>query len=151
MYGKLGRFPLYISRYVRVIKYWIKLMKSDKALIKELYSDMMVDVNRGLKYWASRVKMLLDMYGFSQVWLTQHETNLDNFHIVFKQRVMDEFIQNWHVHIDKSKSLILYKTLKEHFLHEFYINLSPLKLRTAITKIRIYAHQLLKNRNWKIR
>ena len=109
VYGELGRFPLYISRYVRVIKYWIKLMKSDNVLIKELYLDMMVDANRGLKNWASQVKMLLDMYGFSHIWLTQHVTNLENFHIVFKQRVIDEFIQNWHVHIDNSKSLILYK------------------------------------------
>ena len=51
VYGELDRFPLYISRYVRVIKYWIKLMKSDNVLIKELYLDniMMADVNRGLK------------------------------------------------------------------------------------------------------
>lgn len=25
MYGKLGRYPLYIGRYVRIIKYWIKI------------------------------------------------------------------------------------------------------------------------------
>ena len=86
--------------------------------------------------------MLLDMYGFSHIWLTQHATNLENFHIVFKQRVIDEFIQNWHVHIDNSKSLILYKNLKEHFLPGFYINVLPPKLRTVITKIRISAHQL---------
>ena len=142
VYGELGRFPLYISRHVRVIKYWIKLMKSDNVLIKELYLDIMVDVNRGLKNWASQVKMLLDMYGFSHIWLTQHVTNLENFHIIFKQRVIDEFIQNWHVHIDNSKSLILYKNLKEHFLPELYINVLPLKLRTVITKMRISAHQL---------
>ena len=68
VYGELGRFPLYISRYVRVIKYWIRLMKSDNALIKELYLDIVYDVNRGLKNWASQVKMLLDMYGFSHIW-----------------------------------------------------------------------------------
>ena len=86
--------------------------------------------------------MLLDIYGFSHIWLTQHVTNLENFHIVFKQCVMDEFIQNWHVHIDDSKSLIVYKTLKEHFLPELYINVLPLKLITVITKMRISAHQL---------
>ena len=101
---------------------------------------MMADVNRGLKNWASQVKM----YGFSHIWLTQHVTNLENCHIVFKQRVIDEFIQNWHVHIDNSKSLrpILYKNLREHFLPELYINVLPLKLRTVITKMRISAHQL---------
>ena len=86
--------------------------------------------------------MLFDMYGFSHIWLTQHVTNLENFHIVFKQRVIYEFIQNWHVHIDNSKLLLLYKNLKEHFLPEFYINVLPPKLRTVITKIRISAHQL---------
>ena len=33
VYGELGRFLLYISRYVRLIKYWIKVMKSDNVLI----------------------------------------------------------------------------------------------------------------------
>ena len=102
----------------------------------------MADVNRGLKNWAGQVKTLLDMYVLFHIWLTQHVINLENFHIVLKQRVIDEFIQNWHEHIDNSESLILYKHLKEHFLPEFYINVLPLKLRTVITKIRISAHQL---------
>ena len=73
------------------------------------------------------------MYAFSHVWLTQHETDLENFHIVFKQRVKDELLQNVHVHIDKSKSIKLYKNF-------FYV--LPLKLRTVITKLRVSAHQL---------
>ena len=80
VYGELGRFPLYISRYVCVINYCIKLMKSDNVLIKELCLDMTADVNRSLKNWESQVKVLPDMYVFSHIWLTQHITNLENFH-----------------------------------------------------------------------
>ena len=83
VFVELSRFPLYISRCVHVIKYWIKLMKSDNVLIKELCLDMMANVNRGLKIGQAQVKMLLDMYGFSHIWLTQHVRNLENFHIVF--------------------------------------------------------------------
>ena len=42
VYGELGRVPLYISRYVRVIKYWINVLKSDNILMKELYIDMVI-------------------------------------------------------------------------------------------------------------
>ena len=29
VYGELARYPLYINGYVRMIKYWTKIVKSD--------------------------------------------------------------------------------------------------------------------------
>ena len=34
VYGELGRFPLYISRYVRMIKYWFKIMNTENTLLR---------------------------------------------------------------------------------------------------------------------
>ena len=31
VYGDLGRFPLSINRYVRIIKYWCKICNSDNV------------------------------------------------------------------------------------------------------------------------
>jgi len=39
VYGELGRYPLYISRYVRMVKYWCKIKKSDNILINQLYIE----------------------------------------------------------------------------------------------------------------
>ena len=31
LYGETGRFPIFIDRYVRIVKYWRKIVKSDYA------------------------------------------------------------------------------------------------------------------------
>jgi hypothetical protein len=40
VYGELGRFPLYISRYTRIIKYWCKIVKRDTIIIQRLYGTI---------------------------------------------------------------------------------------------------------------
>ncbi len=37
VYGELGRYPLYINRNVRIIKYWCKLIHSNNIIISKLY------------------------------------------------------------------------------------------------------------------
>ncbi len=34
VYGDLGRYPLYINRYVRILKYWFKIIQTEKLHIK---------------------------------------------------------------------------------------------------------------------
>ena len=40
VYFKLGRTPLYINRYIRMICYWLKLLETDNCIQKNLYEDM---------------------------------------------------------------------------------------------------------------
>lgn len=40
VYCELGRVPLYITRYVRMIDYWLKLLKSDNCILKNCYEEM---------------------------------------------------------------------------------------------------------------
>jgi len=48
VYGELGRHPLYINRFVRIIKYWGKIIQSDDVLIKFLYNKMFIACNNGV-------------------------------------------------------------------------------------------------------
>ena len=36
VYGELGRYPLYVNRYTRMIKYWCKIIQSDNIIIRVL-------------------------------------------------------------------------------------------------------------------
>jgi hypothetical protein len=39
VYGELGRTPLYVLRYVRIVKYWLKILDSgDRKHIKQVYN-----------------------------------------------------------------------------------------------------------------
>jgi len=33
VYGELGRYPLYIARYIKIMKYWFKLVRTDNILL----------------------------------------------------------------------------------------------------------------------
>ena len=112
VYGELGRYPLYINRYVRMIKYWSKIVKSDNIIVKYLYKSLLVDCNKGTKNWLNNIKCLLNDYGFSYIWLNTDNHNLLNFHIVFKERVLDNFKQKWFNEVENSRSVYTYKFLK---------------------------------------
>ncbi|MCG8035193.1 MAG: hypothetical protein JAZ03_23855 [Candidatus Thiodiazotropha taylori] len=102
VYGELGRYPLYISRYVRIVKYWCKVLNSDNIIIKKLYEQGLRDCENGYINWVGSVKKILNEYGFSFVFTDNSNVDLSNFQNIFKQRVTDCFIQEWHGKVDNS-------------------------------------------------
>ena len=32
--GKLGRYPLYINRYIRIVKYWLRITNTDNIILR---------------------------------------------------------------------------------------------------------------------
>ena len=41
IYGELGRFPLYITRYVLIVKYWINLLHTKNIILKTIYENVL--------------------------------------------------------------------------------------------------------------
>ena len=98
VYGELGRTTLIIKRYVSIIKYWFKiLMSSENKYINLTYKIMFNNLERrpNATSWASLVKDLLFSLGFNEVWLQQGVGNYNIFISLLKQRLTDNFIQNW--------------------------------------------------------
>ena len=67
IYGELGRYPIYVNRYMRIIKYWLKLVKTDNIILRCVYNQALSDSNKGHLNWVSNVKRLLNQYGFTFV------------------------------------------------------------------------------------
>ena len=67
VYGELGRYPLYISRYLGILKYWFRLIQTDNIIMQTVYKISFEDCLKGKKSWVSNVKMLLYDYGFNYV------------------------------------------------------------------------------------
>ena len=60
VYGELGRVPLYINRYVQVIKYWFKVIISlENIIVKSVYDNSILNNVRG-DSWPFKVKLLLE-------------------------------------------------------------------------------------------
>ena len=56
VYGELGRYPLYISRYLRILKYWFRLIQTDNIIMQTVYKISYKDCLKGKKHWVSNVK-----------------------------------------------------------------------------------------------
>ena len=55
VYFELGRFPLYINRYYRMLKYWFKILKTENCILKNCYvflfrSEFFFRTTRELEY-----------------------------------------------------------------------------------------------------
>jgi hypothetical protein len=144
VYGELGRYPLYVKRYVQIIKYWLHIVNSDNIILKYVYRFLLEKCNLGVNNWAKRVKSLLDQFGFSDVWINSHNTNPKAFICLFKQRVIDCFQQKWQRDVENNNVLnTLYVHLKPSFGEEPYLKKVNSKYsRKFITKIRVSAHNL---------
>jgi hypothetical protein len=142
VYGELGRYPLFISRYIRIIKYWFKLLYTDNIILRSVYQLALNDCNKGLCNWVTYVKKLLCDYGFIDVWNNPYIIDFKNFIPVFRQRIIDCFIQGWHVSKESSSVLDLYNVCKLNFYYAEYLDLMPTHLRRFITRLRTSAHSL---------
>ena len=93
LYSETGRFPLFLDRYIRIIKYWLKICNSDysNCIVKSVYfmlKDRTVK-NENIVNWVSKVKALLQRTGFYDVWLFPESVVTTKFIPILKQRVRD--------------------------------------------------------------
>lgn len=140
VYGELGRFPMFIYRYIRIIKFWTKVLYSDNILVQTLYNSLVESHNK--TNWAYKVKHLLDQFGFSYVWDSPSTVDMKTFHLIFGERVKDVFIQKWYTAISSSTKYNTYSAYKQNFTFEKYMDLLPSKYRISLSKLRLSSHKL---------
>ena len=68
VYAELGRYPLYITRHVQIVKYWFKVINTNNILLKKVYDFAKQDCLKGLNNWVPYVCRSLNENGFSYVW-----------------------------------------------------------------------------------
>ena len=123
VYGELGRYPIYISTSIRCIKYWFKILKMpDHRLPKQAYKMMLTQDDNGKKCWVSHIKELLSKAGFYYVWVNQGTVNINAFIKKIKQRLIDQFRQEWIAAIRDKERYALYRNIKVTFSPAEYIN-----------------------------
>jgi hypothetical protein len=45
-YGELARYPLYLLRHVKILKFWFRIIKTDNVILKDVYNIRIIDCNR---------------------------------------------------------------------------------------------------------
>ena len=97
VYGELGRFPLAVNRYLKIIKYWLKII----YIITGKTNSVVYNLNRyqyetckleHANNWASKVKEMLNNLGFNYAWINQNVHNTFSFFKLCNQRLKDQYI-----------------------------------------------------------
>ena len=151
VYGELGVFPLIVERKIRVIKYWLKIVRNlgvKEHYVHRIYREL-CDLNivqPNVTTWVSQVKLLLESNGFGYVWANQAVDNERDFIRLFKERLCDVYIQEWYREVNLTSDGRLYKHVKQLFRYESYLNINNRALRVSITKIRLSSHLFLVER-----
>ena len=143
IYGELGRYPLYVARYTRIVKYWFKILYSDNITLRTIYDISVKDCENGLCNWVKNRKTILEQYGLGYIWLNPYSIEPNIFVAIFKQRLIDEFTQKWISDMANNSVLDLYKYVKTEFGYANYLDhVRNKSLRHEITKIRVSSHTL---------
>ena len=142
LYSELGRFQLYIERYLRIIKYSVNIwtVKQDNCLISTVLRDQIqiIEANNTSQNWASKVKDILQTTGFYDVWLFPASVNSSSFIPILRNRLRDLYINNWRNGMEQCSSLDVYKEIKITFEQSPYINiLENTKHRNILAKLQL--------------
>ena len=138
VYGDLGRYPMYIISYIRVLKYWFKLLSMPLDRLPRQAYDMLLGLDeKGKQCWASKVRNMLCSSGFGLVWLQQGVGDVKMFISVFRQRLCDMFIQEWSSTIENRDRYIQYRSIKTVFEPELFVTtLVKFQMRTVYAMLR---------------
>lgn len=136
--GELGRVSLKITIYVRILKYWLKILKSNPST--PMYQSYISQWNSTcsafpIANWALKLKTLLYTSGFGTVWETQRVVNEKAFVSEFRQRLVDMETQTWRSQVATFGALRTYKLVKCDLKLEPYLN-SNVKDLQLYTRLR---------------
>uniref|UniRef100_UPI003AF4937F reverse transcriptase family protein n=2 Tax=Thiolapillus sp. TaxID=2017437 RepID=UPI003AF4937F len=121
--GDLGRFPIFILTAVRCIKFWLRILRlPEERLTKKAYSMLLHLQENGKKTWTFRVMQLICTNGFGEVWFQQGVGDVGVFLRCFRQRLVEQYTQDWAAEIETKERYEFYSSFKCIFQSEKYIN-----------------------------
>ena len=141
LYSELGRYPMALTRKLRMIKYWVKLLNTSNVILKSLYEDMLDRLGSG--NWLSQIKDLLMSLGLGYVWYNQYVPNCNIFLTQVKSVLNDQFLQEMYEYFESSSKCIVYRNLHDVHCLQYYIRKSlPENLICTLSKFRLSSHDL---------
>ena len=149
VYGELGRLPLKVYCFLRVINYWFKLLEMQPSRLPlQAYKMLFALDEQGKTNWVTKLRCSLFTLGFGYVWQNQGVGNKVHFRKSLKQRLVDVYQQEWFSDINSSQRFSLYKMFKHSFVFESYLDFVNIQsFRTILTHFRFGISDLKSHRN----
>ena len=70
VYGELGRFPIFVLRKIRILKYWFKILNAPDSLLYKVCLQQVtyLHIDANFNCWAQCVHNLLNRLAFVYLW-----------------------------------------------------------------------------------
>ena len=79
--------------------------------------------------------------GFNKVWIQQRVGNVSNFFSLFKRRLTENFIQNWHSRLAESSRAIFYRSFVTFQFQPYLDKVNVSKYLQAYSKLQMSSHR----------
>ena len=144
--GELGEFPLHVKGVTALLSFWHRVTQMpDDTLVKQAYKYSLENVSFQSE-WIASVKFLLQYLGLENYFRNPSAVNKNQFKTVCKAKLKEIIVEQWDMYMDNigdGNKLRFYKTFKNHFGRESYLDLvTDFQLRKILTKFRCSDHKL---------
>ena len=152
IYRELNIYPLKLRRYIRIFKYWLKIIAlPDHEPVKSVYNVLKDDASStpDTVNWVSLLKKILNESGLGYLWESQLLLLEDKsyYTALFKDRIQDIILQNYITDLDKISNNRLYKHIDHDFYGKDYLTaIKNNNLRIALSKLRLGSHNFMVER-----
>ncbi|MES9993748.1 MAG: reverse transcriptase family protein [Candidatus Thiodiazotropha sp.] len=135
--GELGRFPIGISCWLQVLRYWDHLQNTENTLLREAFALNEYLHTQGVNTWFSFIDNLCKLNGLKPLHLLKDSLSL------LRNNLCELFVEYWSKGIKSYSKMDTYTSFKDRFCMENYLNtVSNRAHRVSYTKIRISNHRL---------
>ena len=150
VYGELNRYPLVIDSKIKTLKYWLKLQEmEDNRIPKQAYMRDEKEMHINTHSWSREIKNMLERNGYGYIWINKGTMFTRSFLKSFKQRLVDQFWQEWHQKITEKDRFTTYSSIKEdHNCEKYLSNINITKFRKIFTKLRLGILDLNNNKKF---
>ena len=142
--SETGRFPMYFSIILSIVKYLHRLENTSNILLKEAYCLSKALHNKGIQTWYTSAIYILKLLNVN---ITSCR-NLSESQLVcmIKKYLIKGFKTFWYKEMEQKSTdgkLDTYFSIKKEFTAEPYLMLEKFHLRKALCKLRLSAHNLM--------
>lgn len=145
IYGETGTYPLIVDIQSRIISYWAKLncyRRNNTAYTIYVIMHSLNEQRKLKTKWLDNIRNIICTNGYQNVWESQHNFNVKWFINSFKQKLKDEYLQNWNSLVQKSSSGLNYRIFKDTFEMNPFFRYLPVNKCRLLTSFRTRNHRL---------
>ena len=146
VYGEVGKKPLKNEICIRIVSFWAKISDGKELKFSSLMYKLIYGLHLNGTYhspWLLEVKKILCNSGNPNFWFNQDtKPHINTLKAVLSSQLNDQFLQDWNYQIYNNRRCIFYRTFKDTFCFEPYLNYLDFLERRALCKIRTGSHNL---------